>query len=101
MLPIARLVGVVVMAAAIEAVGLAFQVADDILDVVGDQAQLGKTVGSDQARGKATYPALMGLTEARGRADEPCSIAINALEPLGAAAEPLRQIARYIVERNN
>jgi len=48
-----------------EATGLAFQVADDILDIVGDQAELGKDVGSDQARGKATYPALLGLAEAR------------------------------------
>jgi geranylgeranyl diphosphate synthase type II len=83
------------------AAGLAFQVADDILDVVGDQADIGKDVGSDQARGKATYPALLGLTEARQRASELCDIAVESLTPLGPAAEPLQELARYIVERNS
>lgn len=83
-----------------EAAGLAFQVADDILDVVGDQAQLGKDVGSDAARGKATYPALLGLSAARQRARELKDMAVGAIEPLGEKAEPLRQIARYIVERS-
>lgn len=83
-----------------EAAGLAFQIADDILDIVGDQEQLGKDVGSDQARGKATYPAMFGLDEARHRAVELRDLGIAALEPLGAAAEPLREIARYIVDRS-
>lgn len=84
-----------------EAAGLAFQIADDILDIVGDQAVLGKDVGSDQARGKATYPALLGLAEARRRAEELRNLAIAALEPLGAPAEPLRGIARYIIDRTS
>lgn len=84
-----------------EAAGLAFQVADDILDVVGDQATLGKDVGSDQARGKATYVALLGLASARQRARELKDLAISALEPLGTRAEPLRRIADYIVDRSS
>ncbi len=83
-----------------EATGLAFQVADDILDVVGDQAVIGKDVGSDQARGKATYVALLGLEESRGRARELRDLAVGALKPLGAAAEPLRQIAHFIIDRS-
>lgn len=84
-----------------ETAGLAFQIADDILDIVGDQAEIGKDVGSDQARGKATYPALLGLSEARRRAEELRDLAIAALEPLGTNAEPLRAIARYIVDRTS
>ena len=84
-----------------ETAGLAFQIADDILDIVGNQAELGKDVGSDQARGKATYPALLGLSEARRRAEELRDLALEALEPLGPAAEPLRAIASYIVDRTS
>jgi geranylgeranyl diphosphate synthase type II len=83
------------------AAGLAFQIADDILDVVGEAATLGKGVGGDQARGKATYPALLGLTAARERAWELKERAIASLAPLGVAAEPLREIARYIVDRSS
>ena len=84
-----------------EAVGLAFQIADDILDVVGDEKLLGKKVGVDEARGKATYPALFGLPEARRRATELRDMALAALAPLPAGADPLRQIARYIVDRTS
>jgi geranylgeranyl diphosphate synthase type II len=84
-----------------EAAGLAFQIADDILDVVGDQAVIGKDVGSDQERGKATYVALLGLEEARVRARELRDLGVAALAPLGAPAEPLRRIAHYIVDRSS
>jgi len=84
-----------------ESAGLAFQIADDILDIVGTQEEIGKDVGSDQARGKATYPALLGLSEARRRAEELRDLASAALEPLGAPAEPLRAIAHYIVDRSS
>ena len=83
-----------------EASGLAFQVADDILDIVGDQEVLGKDVGSDEARGKATYPALLGLKTARQRARDLRDLALDSLVDFGAAAEPLRQIAHYIVDRS-
>lgn len=84
-----------------ETAGLAFQVADDILDVIGDQEVLGKDVGSDQARGKATYPALMGLDEAKRRAQELKDLAIESLDLFDHRAEPLREIARYIVDRSS
>jgi geranylgeranyl diphosphate synthase type II len=83
------------------AAGLAFQIADDILDVVGEQSELGKDVGSDQERGKATYPALLGVSEARERANELCNIAFEALAPLGENAEILQGLARYIIDRNS
>lgn len=83
------------------AAGLAFQIADDILDIVGEQSETGKNVGSDQARGKATYPAMLGLVEARQRASELCDIAVESLAPLGAAAQPLQALARYIIDRNS
>ncbi|TYO98751.1 farnesyl-diphosphate synthase [Geothermobacter ehrlichii] len=82
------------------AAGLAFQIADDILDIVGDQEVLGKDVGSDQERGKATYPALFGLDEARQRAREMRDVALEALAAFGEEAEPLRLIAHYIVDRS-
>ena len=66
-----------------ECAGLAFQIADDILDIVGEQSLLGKDVGSDIQRGKATYPALLGLAESRRRAEELRDLAIAALAPLG------------------
>jgi geranylgeranyl diphosphate synthase type II len=83
-----------------KAAGLAFQVADDILDIVGDQALLGKDVGSDQERGKATYPALLGLDAARDRARELRDVALDSLSCFDERAEPLRSIAHYIVDRS-
>ncbi|TAN00279.1 MAG: geranyl transferase [Rhodanobacteraceae bacterium] len=83
-----------------ECMGLAFQIKDDVLDVEGDQALTGKTQGADAARGKATYPSLMGLDNAMRRADALYDEALAALEPFGDAAEPLRWMARYIVHRD-
>jgi len=83
-----------------QAAGLAFQVADDILDIVADQELLGKDVGSDQERGKATYPALLGLDGARAKARDLKQQALAALDDFGPAAQPLRAIAAYIVDRS-
>ncbi|MBD9517769.1 (2E,6E)-farnesyl diphosphate synthase [Pseudomonas sp. PDM22] len=84
-----------------EAVGLAFQVQDDILDVESDTATLGKTQGKDQAHDKPTYPALLGLDAAKAYALALRDQALAALEGFGDNAEPLRALARYIVERRH
>jgi geranylgeranyl diphosphate synthase type II len=81
-------------------IGLAFQVADDILNVVGEAGKMGKSTGSDQALGKATYPALVGLVRARKIAQNEWDLAVKALQPLGPSAEPLRQLARFVIERD-
>ncbi|WP_122455759.1 polyprenyl synthetase family protein [Pseudomonas viridiflava] len=83
------------------AVGLAFQVQDDILDVESDTATLGKRQGADIARDKPTYPALLGLDAAKGYALELRDQALTALDSFSNAAEPLRELARYIVERRH
>ena len=83
------------------AIGLAFQVQDDILDVESDTATLGKRQGADIARDKPTYPALLGLQAAKAYAVELRDQALDALRPFDAAAEPLRDLARYIVERRH
>ena len=83
------------------AVGLAFQVQDDILDVESDTATLGKRQGADIARDKPTYPALLGLEAAKAYALELRDLALHALRPFDASAEPLRDLARYIVDRRN
>jgi len=81
--------------------GLAFQIRDDILDVEGDTATLGKPQGSDEARHKATYPALLGMAEAKRRADELHGEAVDSLSPWGEAAQPLRDLAEYIIHRQS
>jgi geranylgeranyl diphosphate synthase type II len=83
------------------AVGLAFQVQDDILDVESDTATLGKRQGADIARDKPTYPALLGLDAAKAYALELRDQALEALSAFGDTAEPLRELARYIVNRRN
>jgi geranylgeranyl pyrophosphate synthase len=79
--------------------GLAFQVADDLLDVTADTATLGKRAGKDAAAGKATLPRLLGVEEARRRAQGLLAEALEALAPLGARAEALRAVARFVLSR--
>lgn len=83
-----------------QAVGLAFQVVDDILDVTADTASLGKTAGKDAAENKPTYVSLMGLDDARALADELRTAAHAALRPLGESAAMLGHLADYIVLRD-
>ncbi|HUY36293.1 MAG TPA: farnesyl diphosphate synthase [Pirellulales bacterium] len=80
--------------------GLAFQIADDLLDVDGDEKNVGKRVGKDANRGKLTFPGLLGIAESRRRAERLAAEACEALRPLGPAADALATLARYVVERN-
>ncbi|UFS70895.1 polyprenyl synthetase family protein [Geomonas sp. RF6] len=84
-----------------DAIGLAFQIADDILDMEGTTEELGKDAGSDEARGKATYPRLVGLDASKQRARELVDIALESLSAFDERAEPLRAIASYIVQRKS
>ena len=80
-------------------IGLAFQIADDILDVTQSSEQLGKTAGKDMAAEKATYPALYGIEESERRARELVSAGCAQLDEFGAKAETLKALARFLVER--
>ncbi|NWF37421.1 polyprenyl synthetase family protein [Mariprofundus sp. KV] len=84
-----------------KAVGLLFQIADDILDVTASSDKLGKSAGKDEAQNKATYVSLMGLTRARELADEMRELAINACEPLHDNGLQLQALANYILERES
>jgi geranylgeranyl diphosphate synthase type II len=84
-----------------EAVGLAFQIADDILDLEGTTEEIGKDAGSDLARGKATYPAVLGINESRQHAAELVKVALEALGGFDVQADPLREIAKFIVNRKS
>ena len=84
-----------------EKAGLAFQIVDDVLDVTESSEQLGKTAGKDRATDKATWPAVYGLERSRHDARELIADAFAALEPFGPAADPLKAVARYLVDRNH
>ncbi|WP_410216421.1 polyprenyl synthetase family protein [Paracoccus sp. (in: a-proteobacteria)] len=83
-----------------DAIGLAFQIADDILDVTGDEVATGKRVGKDAGAGKATFVSLMGLEGARAEAERLVAVSTEALRDYGAAAGNLRQLARFVIERD-
>ena len=82
-------------------VGLAFQIADDLLDTTGDAAKMGKQVGKDSDKGKLTYPGLLGADESRQRAKQLIDDACRAVEPLGEKAESLKALAHFVIERDH
>ena len=79
--------------------GLAFQVADDLLDVEASTEQIGKRTQKDETRGKATYPALLGIERSRAMARDLAAKALEAIASFDARAEPLRALVNYAVER--
>ena len=81
------------------AIGLAFQIVDDVLDVTQTSEQLGKTAGKDTASEKATYPALFGVDASVRKADELVNQAFAELDSFGERAETLKELARFLVER--
>ena len=82
-------------------VGLVFQITDDILNVEGDRALLGKNTGSDASRGKITFPALMGMETSRRKAREFVEQALTAIAAFDYKVRPLREIARYVISRKS
>lgn len=84
-----------------ENIGLAFQIIDDILDIEGETEVLGKTTGSDEKKKKMTYPGLYGVESSAKKAEDLVDEALNALESFPERADPLREIARYIIERKS
>jgi geranylgeranyl diphosphate synthase type II len=84
-----------------EKIGVAFQIVDDLLDLEGDEASLGKRTGKDSKQGKLTYPGVLGLNESRLRARRLIDEATAALAALGGGAAPLAALARYVLDRNS
>jgi geranylgeranyl diphosphate synthase type II len=84
-----------------EKAGLAFQIVDDVLDMTQSSEELGKTAGKDTATTKATWPAVYGIDRSLKDAKELIADAFAALEPFGPAADPLKSLAQYLVERKN
>jgi len=83
------------------AIGLAFQIQDDLLDVLGDVSTLGKATGADSARAKPTYPAVIGVEASQARMQKLHGEALEALEPFGARADPLRLLAEWLLKRRS
>jgi geranylgeranyl diphosphate synthase type II len=83
-----------------EKLGLAFQITDDLLDVRGKEAEVGKRVGKDAQRGKLTFPGLLGIDQSARHAEQLVLDACEALRPLGERASQLDALARYVLERN-
>jgi geranylgeranyl diphosphate synthase type II len=81
--------------------GLAFQIADDLLDAEGDEAAMGKRVGKDADRGKLTFPTIVGIEQSRGRGRQLADEAVAAVGGFGGAADDLRALARWIISRNH
>ena len=82
-----------------ESLGLSFQIADDILNVEGKAALMGKQTGTDLFKRKATYPSVLGVEESKIRSKELVEMAVDALKQLGSEVDPLREIARFIIAR--
>lgn len=82
-----------------EKIGLAFQISDDILDVEGDTETMGKMAGADEEKGKTTYPSVLGMEASKKIENALVREAVHDLDAFGERAEPLRQIAYYIIER--
>jgi geranylgeranyl pyrophosphate synthase len=81
------------------AIGLAFQIQDDLLDVIGDSSTLGKATGADQERSKPTYPAILGIAASQAQVSRLHAQALDALEPFGHRAEPLRLLSNWLLSR--
>lgn len=84
-----------------ENIGLAFQIIDDILDIIGTKEEMGKSTGADSARGKNTFPSVFGLKESEMIAERLVNESLEALEDFGSKADPLREIAKFILKRRN
>ena len=82
-------------------IGLAFQIADDLLDVTGDQTKLGKNTGRDADLGKLTYPGLLGIESSRAKAEQLVQEACDAVAVFGDRSRWLTELARFIVERDH